>query len=541
VEKEHKLTLDVSVKNWFGGDSFFNFRAHLYKHHVLKLFNWKMIVEKKPAVATSNALVGLFAFILVATAGSALTMLFFTVSSATTRRYQASLIEADQLIIQANLTVLQADARVTLADTEVLQGIIVIEQGLVVQVSDLIDETNCRGVETINGVTPDYDNNRTFNLTGVGGMNVQTDMVETLYINASALQVQYNAQQTAIATLFDMLLAAQVAIEMLGMEVVKSVNHVLPDVVDKNINFTGACLTQVYGDGLGRVAIDYCDLIAFAQETFTNVSYDFTQVDMQLNQELSDMQTLLITANATVLQGETVQAEMITQINNVTTVGNNINITGGTGVSVSEGPGSQVVVRNEGLISVNGLTDPVNIEIVAGVGINVTEQEHGITLVNPFYIAPCTWTVVGLGTLWNIFATSSYQPLYIGWSNYSMIPEYCYDGTPILTEVGGIYGQFNMPPGIWTMDGTIMFYIQNGGMVQLTLQFRSVFYSIALPSVNFFERLSGTAGYYQHHFSLTLTDKQIPAGTQFSLQFTSSGTPTTSFVYYTEFNMTRIA
>lgn len=197
------------------------------------------------------------------------------------------------------------------------------------QVSDLIDETNCRGVETINGVTPDYGNNRTFNITGDGGINVETDGVDTLYINASALQAQYNAQQTAIATLFDMLLAAQMAIEMLGMEVVKSVNHVLPDMTNKNINFNGTCLTRVYGDGIGRVAIDYCDLIVFAQETFGNVSYDFTLIDAQLNQELLDMQTLLTTTNATVTQVEAVQNTMITRINAVDTVGNNINVTGG--------------------------------------------------------------------------------------------------------------------------------------------------------------------------------------------------------------------
>lgn len=94
--------------------------------------------QQKPKVLTNNALVALFAFLLVATIGSGVTLLFFTVSSASTRLYYADLIEASQLAIQANITVLQAEARVTLADTVTLQGIIVVEQGLVQQVSYLV-------------------------------------------------------------------------------------------------------------------------------------------------------------------------------------------------------------------------------------------------------------------------------------------------------------------------------------------------------------------------------------------------------------------
>src|SRR5690242_17731175 len=124
-----------------------------------------MITEKTPTPPTNNALVALFAFIIVVTIGVGVTLLFFTVSSASARLYYAQLIAADQLVLQANLTILQNETRVTLADTVVLQGIIVYEQGLVREVSDLIDETNCRGVETINGVTPGVVD-RNFNVTG---------------------------------------------------------------------------------------------------------------------------------------------------------------------------------------------------------------------------------------------------------------------------------------------------------------------------------------------------------------------------------------
>jgi hypothetical protein len=173
----------------------------------------------------------------------------------------------------------------------------------------------------------------------------------------------------------------------------------------------------------------------------------------------------------------------------------------------------------------------------------MTTQDHGVTLINPFYIPPCTWSISGLSLLWNIFSTGTYQPLFIGWGSYSMAPAQCYNGTPILTQVGGVYGQFNMPPGIWTMDGTIVFFLQNGGMVQLNMQFRNYFYVIQLPSINFFQppALLGAAGYFQHHFSITLSDKEIPAGSQFSLHFTSTGTPTSSVLFYSQFTMTKIA
>lgn len=280
---------------------------------------------------THNALVALFAFVMVATIGTGVTLLFFTVSSATTRLYYASLIETDQRALQANLTILQPEARASLADTLILQGIIVDEQLLVRRVSDLIDETNCRGVESINGVLPDYGNGRNFNLTGDGGFNVESDGVDTLFINATTLQSQYNSEQTAIATLFDMLIAAQMAIEILETEVVKSVNHVLPNPLTHNLNFSGTCLTRVYGEGLAQVAVDFCDLVAFAQQTFGNVSYDFTTIDARLDQELVDMQVLLTKTNATVDQADAMLEDTIFRINNVSAVANNINITGGTG------------------------------------------------------------------------------------------------------------------------------------------------------------------------------------------------------------------
>ena len=286
------------------------------------------VVTKNPTKETHNGLVALFAGIVVITIGVGLTLLFFTVSSATTRLYYADLIAAEQLVLQANLTVLLYEAPITLADTVILQGIIVEEQALVRQISDLIDETNCRGVETINNVTADFGNGRNFNLTGDGGINVESDGVDTLYVNATALQTQYNSEQTAITTLFDMILAAQMAIDILDGEVVKSVNHVLPDTTEHNVNFTGMCRTSVYGQALAQVAVDFCDLIAFAQQTFANVSYDFTAIDARLNQELSDMQTLLTKTNATVTQADTMLAATIFRINTVSPLANNINVTG---------------------------------------------------------------------------------------------------------------------------------------------------------------------------------------------------------------------
>jgi hypothetical protein len=214
------------------------------------------VVTKNPTKETHNGLVALFAGIVVITIGVGLTLLFFTVSSATTRLYYADLIAAEQLVLQANLTVLLYEAPITLADTVILQGIIVEEQALVRQISDLIDETNCRGVETINNVTADFGNGRNFNLTGDGGINVESDGVDTLYVNATALQTQYNSEQTAITTLFDMILAAQMAIDILDGEVVKSVNHVLPDTTEHNVNFTGMCRTSVYGQALAQVNFD---------------------------------------------------------------------------------------------------------------------------------------------------------------------------------------------------------------------------------------------------------------------------------------------
>jgi hypothetical protein len=206
-----------------------------------------------------------------------------------------------------------------------------------------------------------------------------------------------------------------------------------------------------------------------------------------------------------------------------------------------------VVVRNEGLTVINGLTSQSDIVISAGTGIILSEQTHGITLSNPFFIEPCTWRVTGVAFNTAIFATGSYYPMVMAWGPYTMTPSNCYSGTPILLGIPGpggfTYGQFNMPPGIWTLDGTIILFLQNGLGVQLNMQLRNYFYQIQFPSIDFFQpiALTGTAGWFQHHFSYTLSDKEIPPGEQFSVHFTSTGTPTTSLVYFTDFTMIKVA
>jgi hypothetical protein len=387
-------------------------------------------------------------------------------------------------------------------------------------------------------VTADFGNGRNFNLTGAGGINIESDGIDTLYVNATTLQAQYNSQQMSITTLFDMMVAAQMAIDILDEEVVKSVNYVTPNPGTHNLNFTGTCLTSVYGQALGEVAVDFCELIAFAQDTFANVSYDFTAIDARLDQELADMQILLTKTNATVDQAEVMLDDTVFLINTVSPMANNINITGGTGMSVSEGPGSQVVLRNEGLVVINGLASQSNIVIGGGTGLIVSEQTHSVTLTNPFFISPCTWRAQGVAFLWNVGAVGTYQPLIMAWAPYTMTPANCYVGTPILQGIPGpgpaTYGQLNMPPGIWTLDATIIFFLTNGLGVQLNLQFRNYFYQIQFPSVNFFQpnTAPGTSGFFQHHFSITFSDKEIPPGEQFSVHYTSTVTPTAQVVYW---------
>ena len=181
----------------------------------------------------------------------------------------------------------------------------------------------------------------------------------------------------------------------------------------------------------------------------------------------------------------------------------------------------------------------------AAVGIPVRGMFR-YTLTNPFFIPPCTWRAQGLSFLWNIAAVGTYQPLLMAWAPYTMAPANCYTGTPILRGIPGplgTYGQLNMPPGIWTLDGTLMFFLQDGLGVQLNLQFRNYFYQIQFPSINFFQPSTapGTAGFFQHHFSITFSDKEIPPGEQFSVHYTSTGSPTTQFVFWSDFVMTKIA
>lgn len=502
---------------------------------------------KQPRVVESSYRGWLFSFLMVSSVAAGIVLIFFVGTNTLSHRSAILALEGNQIVLAGNLTELRQQTLNQLLQETQLDLIIAVEQSQIPIILEKIIKIECTGVKFINGVPPNPVD-RNLNVTGAGGIEVIAPYPNALVVNASGLNDQYQSEQQSIGTLFSMTMMTQLAIDVLSTEIVRSVNRQTPFPVNSsNIEVDGVCGTSVYPIANGTVVVDMCDLQNNVTNAFAGLSFDFSVVDVQLDQLLLDVAVTRNNSAALLADAVATEDTAIYTINNASTVANNFNLLAGTGISVTNSTleSNTIEIANTGIYGLNGYNVSRNMDIVPGYGIEYVNQTRGnITYRNKFYSPPCESVCPGIFTLTGIVATGpAWQPFIQAWTPEQFNPPGCYPNTifqPLQVGLFG-YGVFNMPKGIWTLSVTLVLFAQDGVNVQLSLGFHSAFYTIPFNSISFQQKpTTATYLYVQYNYELTISSLEIPEGTQFSLHYQSSGAPNGSVIYYSEFKMIRV-
>lgn len=484
-----------------------------------------------------------FSTLLLVTLASAIILIFYVDTDATRYMSQASAILTEQITLSERLLELNVTMDYVYGNLTILRTRITEEQLLVLIIDAEIERIRCIGVESINGITPE-PGTRAFNVTGVNGINVEP-ISGGVSINATFMRALYDAQQQTIDTLFNMTLATQAAIVVLDGEVLKSINV---NATGTNIDVDGTCGTSVYAITNGTVAVDMCALRDNATDAFGDVAFDFTEVNIQLDQLLVDIVPIINETDTVAADAIATQDIAIYRINEVDSVGNNIDIVPGLGIDITNITNG-IVFENKGITSINGLnTSATAIQIIPGFGISSVQNGPKQTLTNEFFVPPCTVESQGLTVLVDVQPVGGWTPFPQTWLPETKTPANCTDTNVFVSIPFGFltYGQFNMPKGIWTLSMTMIITNIDGLNIDYSFGFISAFENILFNSFSFLQERDLPATrltylYLYYHVELTLTNAIIPEGTQFSLHYWANGDPTSFVVTMTNFQLIRIA
>lgn len=497
----------------------------------------------------------LFAFVIIATLAIGIPLIFFVDIDTTARISEAIYIANEQDILLYNISYDFNRTTEMFSNLILLDDIILYEQWQVLNISNWVDALDCVGVKSINGNTASPNPERNFTFDGDGGINIETNAFNTIYVNGTALKTQYDGEIQSISTLFDMTLATQLAISVLDAEVVKSINFVTPNANTSSITVYGECATQVYTLYNGTIAIDMCGISNNLTAAFDGIQYEFDSVNILITELLLET-TIVVNQSQNVYNNAiSLNSSAIYTINGVLSIFNNINLIASTGISIVNGSlPEEIVIGNAGLIGINGLTATQNNNIVAGPGITIIPGTNKITIRNDYYVEPCRVTVTTLAAFPAVIVSTgpSWTSFIQNWGPQTEEPSSCYGGTIFqpTSYLGFPYGIFYMPEGLWTLSVDIMLMweaAQSFGFdppknVQFIISLDGVSYDIPFGFISFIQRgqiLSYYYGYY--HFELTLSSLIIPAGTGFVVRYQMfDGIPSQSFVYFAEYSMIRI-
>jgi hypothetical protein len=473
-------------------------------------------------------------------------IIFFVGTNTLSHRSAILALEMSQIQLAWNLTELREQSNRMLLQENQLDLIIAAEQTQIPIILQKIIDIECTGVKFINGVPPNPVD-RNLNITGEGGIEVIA-LPNAVIVNASGLNDQYQSEQSSISTLFSMTMMTQMAVDVLSTEIIRSVNKQTPFPVNSsNIDVDGVCGTSVYSIANGTVAVDMCVLENNVTGAFAGISFDFSQVNAQLDQLLLDV--VVTRNNSAALLADAIATEdtAIYTVNNASTVANNFDLLAGSGISITNSTveSNTIEIRNTGVFGLNGYNVSRNMDVVPGYGIEYVNQTQGnITFRNRFFSPNCESFSPGVSVVSAIPPTgTSWQPLIQAWTPEIKTPANCYVPVifqPITVGLNG-YGVFNMPKGIWTLSIEMTILTQDGVNLQLSLGFVSAFYTLPFSSISFQQVYTSiTYLYTQYQYEITLSSLEIPEGTQFSLHYQSTSTPTQTLVFYTEFRMIRI-
>lgn len=342
------------------------------------------------AAASSSYRGWLFSFLMVCSFLAGIVIIFFVTTNTLSHRSTILALEQNQIVLAGNLTELRQQTLNQLLQENQLDLIIAAEQSQIPIILQKIIDIECTGVRFINDVPPNPVD-RNLNITGAGGIEVIA-YPGLVVVNASGLNDQYQAEQQSINTLFSMTMMTQMAIDVLSTEIVRSVNKQTPFPVNSsNIDVDGVCGTSVYPIANGTVAVDMCDLQNNVTNAFAGLSFDFSVVDMQLDQLLLDVAVTRNNSGALLADAEATEDTAIYTVNNASTVANNFNLLAGNGIAITNSTleSNTIEIRNTGVYGLNGYNVSRNMDIVPGYGIEYVNQTRGnITYRNKFFSPP---------------------------------------------------------------------------------------------------------------------------------------------------------
>jgi hypothetical protein len=357
-----------------------------------------------------------------------------------------NLLHTEQVIVLRNtVNGLQENITNAFNDTSVINATIIADLAF-------LDNYTCDQVERINNVTPPC--NGTFFLTGAGNVTVNNlPGSNQLVINGTTLQVELNIDQGIINFIMSELSITDMNLATLNVEAIKSINNVTVDPMG-NINVTGQCGVDVYISNVTKhLVVDTC-----------RIENNVTALIIQLNQTYYFILNETQAINATIISLNQLLVQLQVQLNNLKPllvtningvvfpdVNNNIDFLGGAGIGTRAAVGT-LTINNTGIVSVNGLQVP-NVNVEAGVGIQVTRNDSVITITNTFadiFQQPCIVQSTSSVGFITYFAAPLFTGLnYPGWSAFTANTK-SYPSCPDVFSVESFF----QPEGLWRVSIT---------------------------------------------------------------------------------------
>jgi hypothetical protein len=314
----------------------------------------------------------------------------------------------------------------------------------IIDYNNFLSNYTCQQIERINNITPPC--NGTFFINGIGNVTVN-DAINGIVVNGTLYQQQMDQDQTLINFIMSTLSIIDMDIAILNVEALKTINNVTVD-ANGNINLVGECGVDVYVNSTLGVVIDTCRILNNATVLVLQLNetyYSIVNQTNQINATLISISQLLILLD---LQINLLAPRIVRNINGVfPDAQNNIDLIGGSYISIVNAQRGNVTVQNDGIINVNNVNLARSVSLSQGTGITITATPPStleITNTNAnIFAEPCT---VYSGST----ATGPYSYVngvnVANWGNFAANSK-TFPSCPTVFNLT----QFVQPEGIWTV------------------------------------------------------------------------------------------
>jgi hypothetical protein len=317
-----------------------------------------------------------------------------------------------------------------------------------------LDNYTCDQLLTINDMPNPC--NGTFYIYGVGNITILPgSLPNQINISAYELKSQLDNDQAILDFISMTLAIINGELTLLNMDAVKKINNITRDSVG-NINMIGLCgvnVTEGFSNTTSDIIIDTCGLQNNASSLVNelNISYILIQDKIvSTNQTIQNLTAEILVDQANI---DSINVVIVKNINGQLPVLNDIDFVGGPGMSVTNIVNGSITFTNIGVVTLNGLNNNRNVNIVAGPGTGITANVSGITVVNTqaqIAFTPCVVRSVAVITVGSpiFFFAQPFGPL-TAFSFYTTNPA-C--PTPFTVDSSGYnHYIYTQPLGVWAV------------------------------------------------------------------------------------------